>query len=126
MHAVNVRLNNAGKIGDHTRDFRRRYVFTLPTKCIADSIDEIKESLFVSTHEIASVIPGITALEYVTKNLLLRISNVSVTFEFRSLINRVIAYPADRFANLVRYTSNAEALLVAHRRSGYGVRLDQC
>src|SRR5277367_436537 len=100
-HSIDYRFSYVRKGSQLSGDFHGRYVLALPSKRIADAIDEVEEAAFVLAHQIATAIPRVSLREYVAQDLFFGGRFVRIAFEAAAPARRVFDYLADRLANFV-------------------------
>src|SRR5947209_18201047 len=115
LHAVDGRLQHAGKSRDGLGDFGGRDVLALPAKRIADAIDEIEITALVLLHEIAGAEPGVTFAEHVAQNLLVGGGLISIAVEPVRRLLGIVQNLAEDFAGFARCAFDAEPIRTAYR-----------
>ena len=124
-HAVDVGLLDARKRAERHRHLGGRDVLALPAERVADAVDEIEIASLVPSHQIAGTKPGVAGCEHVPQDLLLGGIDAGVALEPAGDVRRAADDLADRFADFVRSTANAKALLVSDGLFTSGVEPDQ-
>src|SRR3954447_14812553 len=68
FYAVDDRFADILPGADRVRHLCRRYILTLPSKRLSNTIDEIEEPRGVASHQVAAAKPRVARREHVTEN----------------------------------------------------------